>query len=478
MRPACVAEAWRGLPLLALSSGSCSITHSRNTLARRMSTCGSNHSSGGGPRFRAGVTGRRVAVTGLGLVTPVGSSVQSVWPALLAGKSGVAAFRTPEAYAGLPAQIAAEVKRGSQEGQFDEEKLLDAHSRRTLPDNIKYAIVAANEAVAMSGFKGTVPADMAGIAIGAGISGLQDVLANNAALKEKGLRRVSPYLIPNSLVNMAAGLIGIAHNLKGPTHAVSTACATGAHSIGDAFRLVSLGDADVMVCGGTDACIMPVVVAGFNRVHALATSFNDRPAHASRPFDAARDGFVIGEGAGVMVLEEYNHAVARGATIYAEIRGYGLTGDAHHITAPAEDGDGAVRCMRAALWQAGLAPQDVAYINAHATSTPLGDKIEATAIQTVFGDAVKNVSVSSTKGNTGHMLGAAGAAEAVITCLAMHHGVIPHTLNLETPGEGTTHLDHVMGAPRHRKIAAALSNSFGFGGTNACLAFTAPAERR
>ncbi|WP_333806255.1 beta-ketoacyl-ACP synthase II [Phenylobacterium sp.] len=420
---------------------------------------------------------RRVVVTGIGLLTPLGQGREITWKAILAGRSGAGRITTfdPEGYA---CQIACEVPRvdgrgggGPEvEGSFDPEAILPAKDRRRIDDFILYAIAAADEAVADSGWKPekTEDYERTGVIIGSGIGGLSTIADTAIELHEKGPRRVSPFFIPSALINLASGQVSIRHGFKGPNHSVVTACATGAHAIGDAARMIRYGDADVMVAGGAEASICPIGIAGFIACRAMSTSFNDAPEKASRPYDKDRDGFVMGEGAGILILEELEHARARGAKIYAEVAGYGMAGDAYHITAPAEDGDGGFRAMRAAVRDAGVDPSQVDYINAHGTSTPLGDEIELGAVTRLLGDAAARATMSSTKSATGHLLGAAGAIEAAFTCLAIRDQVAPPTINLDNPSVETV-VDLVPHKAKPMKIDVAVSNSFGFGGTNASL---------
>ena len=420
---------------------------------------------------------RRVVVTGIGLLTPLGQGREITWKALLAGRSGAGRISTfdPEGYA---CQVACEVPRvdgrggggPDVEGSFDPEATLPAKDRRRIDDFILYAIAAADEAVADSGWKPETTEDFerTGVIIGSGIGGLATIAETAIEMHEKGPRRVSPFFIPSALINLASGQVSIRHGFKGPNHSVVTACATGAHAIGDAARMIRYGDADVMVAGGAEASICPIGVAGFIACRAMSTNFNDAPEKASRPYDKDRDGFVMGEGAGILILEEYEHARARGAKIYAEVAGYGMAGDAYHITAPAEDGDGGFRAMRAAVRDAGVDPSQVDYLNAHGTSTPLGDEIELGAVTRLLGDAASRATMSSTKSATGHLLGAAGAIEAAFTGLAIRDQVAQPTLNLDNPSVETV-VDLVPHRAKPMKIDVAVSNSFGFGGTNASL---------
>jgi 3-oxoacyl-[acyl-carrier-protein] synthase II len=413
---------------------------------------------------------RRVVITGLGLVTPVGCGVEAAWSNLLAGKSGARRIEEFDA-SDLSCQIANFVPRGAgSEGKFNADEWMEPKEQRKVDDFIIYAVAAADQALADANWKADTPEkqESTGVLIGSGIGGLSGIADTSILLKEKGARRVSPFFIPGRLINLAGGYVSIKHQLKGPNHAVVTACATGTHAIGDAARLVALGDAEVMVAGGTESPICRIGMAGFVACRALSTGFNDRPSEASRPYDTDRDGFVMGEGAGVVVLETLEHAQARGAKIYAEVIGYGMSGDAFHITAPSETGDGAFRCMRAALKNAGLAPSDIDYINAHGTSTPMGDEIELGAVERLFGNTQAKASMSSTKSSIGHLLGAAGAVEAIFSVLAIRDQVAPATLNLTNPSVQTA-MDLVPLTPRKREITTVLSNSFGFGGTNASL---------
>ena len=414
---------------------------------------------------------RRVVVTGMGLVSPFGVGVEHGWKQLLSGRSAasrITAFDV-EDYA---SKIAHSVPRGDgSNATFNPESVLEPKELRKIGDFILYGIAAADEALKNSGWEPKTEEERCatGVMIGSGIGGIEGIADNAIILQERGPRRISPFFIPGNIINLVSGQVSIRHGLKGPNHAVVTACSTGAHAIGDAARLIIFGDADVMLAGGTEAPVTPLALAGFAACRALSTSRNDTPEKASRPYDSDRDGFVMGEGAGVVVLEELEHAKARGATIYAEVTGYGLTGDAHHITAPAEDGDGAFRCMTAALKRAGLSAADVDYINAHGTST-MADTIELGAVERLVGNAASKISMSSTKSSIGHLLGAAGAAEAIFSVLAIRDNVAPPTINLDNP-ERETAIDLVPNKPRERQIDVALSNSFGFGGTNASLIF-------
>lgn len=413
---------------------------------------------------------RRVVITGLGLVTPLGCGVEASWSRLLQGQSGarrIAEFDVSD----LACQIGCFVPRGSlSDGKFDPGDWMEPKEQRKVDDFIIFAMGAADQALQDAGWKTDTQEkqERTGVLIGSGIGGLNGIAETSLLLKEKGPRRVSPFFIPGRLINLASGYVSIKHGLKGPNHAVVTACSTGAHAIGDAARLIALGDADVMVAGGTESPLCRLSVAGFAACRALSTSFNDHPTKASRPYDKDRDGFVMGEGAGVVVLETLEHAKARGARIYAELVGYGLSGDAYHITAPAEDGDGAFRCMRAALARAGIQPGDVDYVNAHGTSTPMGDEIELGAVERLFGNAAGGLAMSSTKSAIGHLLGAAGAVEAIFSVLAIRDNIAPPTLNLDNPSV-TTAIDLIPYEAKKRNIDTVLSNSFGFGGTNASL---------
>ena len=415
---------------------------------------------------------RRVVVTGMGMVTPLGCGVEVTWRRLVAGASGARKVDTFEV-ADLPARIACMIPRGDgSDGTYNPDDWMEPKEQRKVDDFIAYAMCAAAQAIDDAGCAPkTYEEQIAiGVMIGSGIGGIAGIAETALVLKERGPRRVSPFFIPGRLINLASGYVSIAHGLKGPNHAVVTACSTGAHAIGDAGRLIALGDADLMVAGGAESPIDRLSMAGFAACRALSTGFNEEPTRASRPYDRDRDGFVMGEGAGVVVLEELEHARARGARIYAELIGYGMSGDAHHITAPAEDGDGALRCMAAAIRRAGITPAEIDYINAHGTSTPLGDEIELNAVQRLVGDEASHIAMSSTKSSTGHLLGAAGAVEAIFSILAMRDKVAPPTLNLDHPSVKAA-VDLVPHRAREREIDVVLSNSFGFGGTNASLVF-------
>ncbi len=414
---------------------------------------------------------RRVVVTGIGMVTPLGCGVDATWGHAIAGKSGLSKL-TDFQVDDLACQVAGTIPKGSKaDGKFNAEEWLEPKEIRKVDRFIIYAIAAADEALDDAGWHPQTKDDQVatGVLIGSGIGGLEGIEESAHILRDRGPRRVSPFFIPGRLINLASGNVSIRHGLKGPNHSVVTACSTGAHAIGDASRLIGLGDADVMVAGGTESPVCRLAVAGFAACKALSTHFNDNPTAASRPYDRDRDGFVMGEGAGVVVLEEREHALARGAKIYGEVIGYGLSGDAYHITAPAEDGDGAERCMRMALKRAGITADDVDYINAHGTST-MADEIELHAVERVVGNAAAKISMSSTKSATGHLLGAAGAVEAIFSLLAIRDNIAPPTLNLDNPSVATA-IDLVPHQARPRQIDVALSNSFGFGGTNASLIF-------
>ncbi|MGN6770027.1 MAG: beta-ketoacyl-ACP synthase II [Rhizobiaceae bacterium] len=414
---------------------------------------------------------RRVVVTGMGLVSPLGVGVEHSWKALLDGKSGARRVDTFDVE-DMACKIASMVPRGDGEnGTYNPDRFLEAKEQRKIGDFIAYGIAAADLALDDAGWhpKAADEQNYTGVTIGSGIGGIEGIAENALILHERGPRRISPFFITGNIINLVSGQVSIRHGLKGPNHAVVTACSTGAHAIGDASRMIAFGDAEVMVAGGAEAPIGRLALAGFAACKALSTHYNDTPQKASRPYDRDRDGFVIAEGAGVLVLEELGHAKARGARIYAEIVGYGMSGDAHHITAPAEDGDGAYRCMAAALRNAGLTPADIDYINAHGTST-MADTIELGAVERLVGNAASKISMSSTKSSIGHMLGAAGAAEAIFSILAIRDGIAPATINLDNPAVESA-IDLVPNTPRKRPIDIALSNSFGFGGTNASLVF-------
>ncbi len=417
---------------------------------------------------------RRVVVTGVGLVTPLGAGREANWERLIRGESGVRAIQSFDV-SDLPAKIAGQVPIGTAEPHyFDIDSVVTSKDRRRMDDFIVYALGAAAEAVKDAGWtpQDEESRERTGVMIGSGIGGLPAIADGAITLKDQGPRRLSPFFIPAALINLASGHVSIRYGFKGPNHSVVTACSTGAHAIGDASRLIMLDDADVMVAGGTEAAVCRLGVAGFAAARALSTGFNDTPEKASRPWDKDRDGFVMGEGAGVVVLEEYEHAKKRGAKIYAEIIGYGMSGDAYHVTAPTPDGNGAFRAMKAALKRANLAVEDIDYVNAHGTSTPLGDEIELGAVKRLFGDHAYKISMSSTKSAIGHLLGAAGSVEAIYSIMALRTGIVPPTLNLENPSEGCD-IDLVPLKAKERKVKVALSNSFGFGGTNASLIFGA-----
>ena len=413
---------------------------------------------------------RRVVVTGLGMVSPLGCGVETTWKRILNSESGAKKIDTFDV-SDLTSRIACVVPRGDgSNGSFNPDQWMEPKDQRKVDDFIIFAMCAAKQALDDAGWHPATEEERcaSGVMIGSGIGGLTGIAETSILLKERGPRKVSPFFIPGRLINLASGYVSIAHGLKGPNHAVVTACSTGAHAIGDASRLIALGDADVMVAGGTESPINRLAMAGFCSARALSTSFNDTPEKASRPYDKDRDGFVMGEGAGVVVLEEYEHARARGAKIHAEITGYGMSGDAYHITSPAPDGDGAFRSMNAAIKRAGISVSDLDYINAHGTSTPLGDEIELAAAERLLGNAASRISMSSTKSSTGHLLGAAGSIEAIFSILAIRDNIAPPTINLDNPSVETA-IDLVPQKPRPREINVALSNSFGFGGTNASL---------
>jgi 3-oxoacyl-[acyl-carrier-protein] synthase II len=415
---------------------------------------------------------RRVVVTGMGIVSPLGVGVEHVWRRLIAGESGITGitnFDTTE----LTAKVAGQVPAGSAaQGGLDLSEWIAVKELKKMDRFIHLGIVAASQAIEDSGWAPKTEEDKyaAGVMIGSGIGGLQTIYDASIAVHEGRARRISPFFIPSALINLISGQVSIKYGLKGPNHSAVTACATGVHAIGDAARLIGYGDADVMVAGGAESTVNMLGIAGFCAARALSTGFNDRPAEASRPWDKDRDGFVMGEGAGVVVLEEYEHAKARGAKIYAEFAGYGMSGDAYHITAPAEHHDGAFRAMKAAFKSGGLAPADVQYVNAHGTSTPMGDDLELEAVENIFGNSASGIAMSSTKSAIGHLLGAAGAVEAIFSILAIRDGVAPPTLNLLEPSRASV-VDRVALSAQERKIDVVLSNSFGFGGTNASILF-------
>ena len=415
---------------------------------------------------------RRVVVTGLGTVSPLGCGVETTWANILASKSGAKRIDDFE-IDDIACQIAHRVPLGAlEDGKFSPDDWMDVKEQRKVDPFILYGMAAATMVIADAGVepRNQEEAERTGVLIGSGIGGVGGIYETSIVLHEKGPRRVSPFFIPGRIINMASGYVSIRFGLKGPNHSVVTACSTGAHAIGDSWRIIAMGDADVMVAGGAESPVNRISMAGFAACRALSTNFNDRPTQASRPYDKDRDGFVMGEGAAVVVLEEYERAKARGATIYGEVVGYGMSGDAYHITAPSEDGDGGYRCMQMAVKRAGISPADIDYINAHGTSTPLGDEIELGAVTRLLGDAAGKVAMSSTKSAVGHLLGAAGAIEAIFSLLAMRDGIAPPTLNLDNPSV-VTPINLVPKLPVRKEINVALSNSFGFGGTNASLIF-------
>jgi 3-oxoacyl-[acyl-carrier-protein] synthase II len=413
---------------------------------------------------------RRVVVTGMGMVTPLGCGLEPTWKRLVAGESGakiVDRFDVSD----MNAKVACTIPKGDgTNGTYDPDQWMESKEQRKVDDFIVYAMTAATQALCDADWHPKEKEDQVatGVMIGSGIGGIEGIAETAIVLKERGPRRVSPFFIPGRIINLASGYVSIEHGLKGPNHSVVTACSTGAHAIGDGARLIALGDADVMVAGGTESPICRLAMAGFCAARALSTGYNETPERASRPYDKDRDGFVMGEGAGIVVLEEYEHAKKRGAKIYAEVVGYGLSGDAYHITSPAPDGDGGFRSMSAAIKRAGIAVSDIDYINAHGTSTQIGDEIELGAVERMLGNAASKVSMSSTKSSTGHLLGAAGAIEAIFSILAIRDNVAPPTINLENPSVETA-IDLVPQTARKREINVALSNSFGFGGTNASV---------
>ena len=413
---------------------------------------------------------RRVVVTGLGLVTPLGADVETTWANILAGKSGAGPITKFDA-SDQKCRIACEVKPADHEYGFDANKRVDHKVQRQVDPFIVFGIDAAGQAIEDAGLTDMDEETrlMAGCSIGSGIGGLPGIESESLVLAEKGPSRVSPHFVHGRLINLISGQVSIKYGLMGPNHAVVTACSTGAHSIGDAARMIKDGDANIMLAGGAESTICPIGIAGFAQARALSTNFNDDPTKASRPYDQARDGFVMGEGAGVVVLEEYEHAKARGAKIYCEVIGYGLSGDAYHVTAPHPEGSGAYRSMAMALRKAGVEPKDIDYINAHGTSTPLGDELELGAVRRLFGDAIADVSMSSTKSAIGHLLGGAGAVESIFCILALRDQIVPPTLNLDNPSESCQGVDLVPHTAKKREVRAVLNNSFGFGGTNASL---------
>jgi 3-oxoacyl-[acyl-carrier-protein] synthase II len=417
---------------------------------------------------------RRVVVTGLGLVTPLGADVETAWKNILAGKSGAATITRFDA-TDFHTNYACEVKPADHDYGFDPNKRVDHKVQRQVDPFIIFGIDAAGQAMEDAGLTEMSEAQRlrAGVSIGSGIGGLPGIESESLVLAEKGPKRVSPHFVHGRLINLISGQVSIKYGLMGPNHAVVTACSTGAHSIGDAARMIAMDDADVMLAGGAEGAICPIGIAGFGQARALSTGFRDEPWRASRPWDEGRDGFVMGEGAGVVVLEEYEHAKKRGAKIYAEVVGYGLSGDAYHVTAPHPEGSGAYRSMEMAMKKSGLALADVDYINAHGTSTPLGDELELGAVRRLFGSAVETMSMSSTKSAIGHLLGGAGAVESIFCILALRDQIVPPTLNLDNPGEGSSGVDLVPHVAKERKVKAVLNNSFGFGGTNASLVMKA-----
>lgn len=416
---------------------------------------------------------RRVVVTGLGMVTPLGADVETVWANILAGKSGAGTITRFDA-SDYVCRIACEVKPKDHEYGFDPGKRVDHKVQRQVDPFIIYGIDAAGQALEDAGLLDMSVEESwrAGVSIGSGIGGLPGIESEAVVLHEKGPRRVSPHFVHGRLINLISGQVSIKYGLRGPNHAVVTACSTGAHAIGDAARMIAMDDADVMLAGGAEGTVCPLGIAGFAQARALSTSFNDTPEKASRPYDKDRDGFVMGEGAGVLVLEEYEHAKARGAKIYAEVIGYGLSGDAYHVTAPHPEGDGAFRSMQMAVKKSGLKLEDIDYINAHGTSTPLGDELELGAVRRLFGDAISGLSMSSTKSAIGHLLGGAGAVESIFCILALRDQIVPPTLNLDNPSDSCVGVDLVPHVAKKREVRAVLNNSFGFGGTNASLIMT------
>jgi 3-oxoacyl-[acyl-carrier-protein] synthase II len=417
---------------------------------------------------------RRVVVTGLGMVTPLGADVETAWRNIIAARSGAGTITRFDA-TDYVCRIACEVKPADHEYGFDPNKRVDHKVQRQVDPFIIYGIDAAGQALEDAGLTDMPEAERlrAGCSIGSGIGGLPGIESESLVLEHKGPRRVSPHFVHGRLINLISGQVSIKYGLMGPNHAVVTACSTGAHSIGDAARMIAMDDADIMLAGGAEGAICPIGIAGFSQARALSTNFNDTPERGSRPYDVDRDGFVMGEGAGVVVLEEYEHAKKRGAKIYAEVIGYGLSGDAYHVTAPHPEGSGAYRAMEMALRKSGLALSDIDYINAHGTSTPLGDELELGAVRRLFGNAIGSLSMSSTKSAIGHLLGGAGAVESIFCILAMRDQIVPPTLNLDNPSENCAGVDLVPHKAKERKVKAVLNNSFGFGGTNASLIMTA-----
>ncbi|MGI4850399.1 MAG: beta-ketoacyl-ACP synthase II [Janthinobacterium lividum] len=415
---------------------------------------------------------RRVVVTGIGAVTPLGGDIETTWNNLIASKSGIKQIQRFDV-SDLPVKIAGLLSQGEAPGNYNPNVWMDTKEQRKVDDFIAYGIVAASQALQDSGWVPETEEDQyrSGVKIGSGIGGLQRIYDASISLVNGGPKRVSPFFIPSALINEISGNVSIKYKFKGPNHANVTACSTGAHAIGDAARLIQRGDADVMLAGGAEAAVVRIGMAGFAAMKALSTGYNDTPEKASRPWDQARDGFVMGEGAGVVVLEELEHARRRNARIYGEFVGYGMSGDAYHIAAPAPDGNGVLRCMKNALTDAQVNPEDIDYINAHATSTPAGDELELGAIRRLMGDAVSKVSISSTKSSIGHLLGAAGGVEAIFSLLSIYHQKLPPTLNLDTPCEAAAGIDLVPHFAKDKSVKVAVSNSFGFGGTNACLVF-------
>ena len=419
---------------------------------------------------------RRVVVTGLGIVSPLGLGMEHNWDCITSGKSGIRNIQNFDA-SDIASTVAGEVPivtwDNPPEGSLDVNDFIASKDQRKMDRFIHFGLIAAQEAVEDSGWKPETDDEQyrTGVLIGSGIGGLNNIHDNSIILQERGPRRISPFFIPSALINLIAGQVSIKYGFKGPNHAVVTACATGSHAIGDAARLIMLDDADVVVAGGAEAAISRIGVGGFAACRALSTGYNDTPENASRPFDKGRDGFVIGEGAGIVVLEEYEHAKKRGAKIYGEVVGYGMSGDAYHVTSPAEDGDGGYRAMSAALKRAGVSPEDVDYVNAHGTSTPLGDDIELTAVKRLFGDHISDMAMSSTKSAIGHLLGAAGAVEAIYSLKAIETSVLPPTLNLDDPSDMADGFNLVPHTAQEKDVSVTLSNSFGFGGTNASLVF-------